>query len=282
MSQGLLISRKNKLELFEKSVANPVPENKLAYVNYRNIYNRLVRTAKKEYFHAKINENSKNPKKIWETLAEALDKKQEKDQISKLRVDGHITSDKKAMASEFNTFFTRVGREISESIQPVTMNPEDNVHYAHDFPDMSFNNVTPDYILRILKGFSAKSSCDMDGISTKFLKKFGPEISIPLAHIFNLSLTTGCFPTHLKRCRVVPIFKSGDPLSCDNFRPISMLSSISKILEKMVAKSLLGHLTTNDLLYTHQYGFLPAKSTEHNLLHLVNFVAQALNDGFFA
>ncbi len=68
-------------------------------------------------------------------------------------------------------------------------------------------------------------------------------------------------------------------MECDNYRPISLLSSVSKILEKIVAEKLLHHLTTNDLLYVHQYGFLPKKMTEHNLIHVVNYISQALNDG---
>jgi hypothetical protein len=70
-------------------------------------------------------------------------------------------------------------------------------------------------------------------------------------------------------------------MECDNYRPISLLSSISKILEKIVAEKLLSHLTVNDLLYTHQYGFIPNRSAEHNLLHIVNYVSSALNDGNF-
>ena len=111
------------------------------------------------------------------------------------------------------------------------------------------------------------------------IKFIGAEVAKPLAHIFNLSLESGCFPTMLKQCRVIPIFKSGNRLDCDNYRPISLLSSISKLLEKIVSEKLLHHLTANDLLYTHQYGFLPKKSAEHNLLHIINYVSAALNDG---
>jgi hypothetical protein len=85
----------------------------------------------------------------------------------------------------------------------------------------------------------------------------------------------------LKQCRVIPIFKSGNHMECDNYRPISLLSSISKVLEKIVAEKLLSHLTENDLLYTHQYGFIPRRSAEHNLMHVLNFVSSALNDGNF-
>ncbi len=97
----------------------------------------------------------------------------------------------------------------------------------------------------------------------------------------SLPLISGDFPSKLKQCRVIPIYKAGDQLECDNYRPISLLTSISKILEKIVAEKLLFHLTSNDLLYEHQYGFLPKKSTEHNLMHILNYVTTALNDGMY-
>jgi hypothetical protein len=113
------------------------------------------------------------------------------------------------------------------------------------------------------------------------IKFISQEIARPLAHIFNLSLSTGCFPTSLKQCRVIPFFKAGDQLNCDNYRPISLLSSISKVLKKIVAEKLVHHLTANDLLYKHQYGFLPNKSTEHNLMYLLDYITTALNDGMY-
>jgi hypothetical protein len=82
----------------------------------------------------------------------------------------------------------------------------------------------------------------------------------------------------LKQCRVIPIYKAGNRLDVDNYRPISLLSSISKILEKIVPEKLISHLTNNDLLYTHQYGFIPKRSAEHNLLQIINYVSAALND----
>jgi hypothetical protein len=113
------------------------------------------------------------------------------------------------------------------------------------------------------------------------IKFIGDEIANPLSHIFNISLNSGVFPAKLKLCRVIPIFKSGDILNCDNYRPISLLSSISKVLEKIVSKKLISHLLTNDLLYVHQYGFLPNRSTEHNLLQILNYISKALDDGNF-
>ena len=115
----------------------------------------------------------------------------------------------------------------------------------------------------------------------ELIKFVAHEISTPLAHIFNLSIDSGKFPSALKKSRTVPIFKGGDAELCDNYRPISLQSSISKILEKMVATQLISHLELNNLLYEHQYGFLRGKSTEHNLLHVTNEIGKALNEGNF-
>jgi hypothetical protein len=70
-------------------------------------------------------------------------------------------------------------------------------------------------------------------------------------------------------------------LDCDNYRPILLLSSISKVLDKIVAEKLVYHLNINDLLYQHQYGFLAKRSTEHILMQILNFVTKALKDNMF-
>ncbi len=121
----------------------------------------------------------------------------------------------------------------------------------------------------------------MNGVSTKMIKFFRPEIALPLSQIFNLRLSTGNFPNSLKLCRVIPMFKAGDRQECDNYRLTSLLSSISNSLEKIVAKKLVFHLSSNDLLYQHQYGFIAKKSTEHNLMHIDNYVSTALNDEMY-
>jgi hypothetical protein len=81
-----------------------------------------------------------------------------------------------------------------------------------------------------------------------------------------------------KKSRVVPIFKAGNRFSCDNYRPISLLSTLSKVLEKMVSVQLVNHLDRNNILYEHQYGFQRNKSTEHSLVHAINYIGKAMND----
>jgi hypothetical protein len=167
------------------------------------------------------------------------------------------------------------------SIPPIDKQPEDYINYGREIPHLNLGNTTPEHVKKIIGKLASKNSCDVNRVSTRMIKSVGNEIALPLSHIFNLSLLNGKFPTQLKKCRVIPIFKAGDHAECDNYRPISLLSSISKVLEKIVAEKLIEHLLANDLLYLHQYGFLPNRSSEQNLLQIVNYISSALNDNMY-
>ena len=110
----------------------------------------------------------------------------------------------------------------------------------------------------------------------KLLKSVAIEISFPLAHIFNLSPKKSIFPSSLKLSRVIPVHKGGIKDLCDNYRPIALLCSISKILEKIVAIKLVNHLEYHKLISPRQFGFQRNKNTEQNLLNAVNFISNAL------
>jgi hypothetical protein len=148
-------------------------------------------------------------------------------------------------------------------------------------PDLDFGNVNAYHVSDIIKSFPNKQSLDINGISLKLLKFINSEISTPLAHIFNLSFANGIFPQKLKTNRTVPIFKSGDPCLCDNYRPISLIPTLSKIIEKIAAITLTNHLQLNKLLHQNQFGFQRNTSTEHNLIKVFNFIGDSLNRGNF-
>ena len=94
-----------------------------------------------------------------------------------------------------------------------------------------------------------------NSIPTKILKLFKKEFSKPLSDIINLSFNQGVFPNLLKIANVIPIHKKGDKLDCNNYRPISLLSNISKIFEKCMHTRLTNFLRVNKILFSHQFGF---------------------------
>ena len=110
-----------------------------------------------------------------------------------------------------------------------------------------------------------------------FFKKIKNFVSSPLKHIINCSLTSGLVPSQFKIAKVIPLFKSGDSTQPDNYRPISLLSSFSKILEKVVCLRLSSFLESNSILSPDQFGFRSDHSVTHPMVHLMNFVSTALN-----
>jgi hypothetical protein len=281
ITAGLLISRGTKLSLHKQSLINPTFAAINQYKQFRNIYTKTLRAAKKLHILNLLKENKGNAKKTWEILNECIGRKSKNAKISKININGLPNEIPLDIANEFNSFFASVGKNISESVPHVSKSPEAYLDPIPNVPELNLQNVTPEYITKIVKSLAAKSSMDMDGVSSKMIKCIVNEIAVPLSHIFNLSLSSGVFPTKLKVSRVIPIYKSGNVLECDNYRPISLLSSISKVLEKIVAKKLLLHLQSNNLIYNYQFGFLPERSTEQNLLQVTNYITTALNEGMF-
>ena len=84
-------------------------------------------------------------------------------------------------------------------------------------------------------------------------------------------------PSQFKIAKVIPLFKTGDKALPDNYRPISLLSSFSKILEKVVCIRLLNFLENNNILTPDQFGFRKSHSAVHPMVHMMNFVSKALN-----
>ena len=111
-----------------------------------------------------------------------------------------------------------------------------------------------------------KTSTGPDGISSYMLWNTSLSISSSLCKVFNLSLSTGCFPTLWKSSNITPVYKAGNKNLATNYRPISLLSIPSKILERIVHNRLLSHLTTNSILSPGQFGFRPGSSTQEALL----------------
>ena len=101
----------------------------------------------------------------------------------------------------------------------------------------------------------------------------------PLTKIINLSLTEGIFPNELKTAKITPIYKSEDVTLVANYRPVSVLSVFSKILERIMYTRIISFINENNLLYKYQFGFRKGHSTEHALISLVDKISEELDSG---
>jgi hypothetical protein len=161
-----------------------------------------------------------------------------------------------------------------------TDRPPDKVDHNVNSPIFSFTNdpLTPGEVSSCIDSLQKKKTPDLNGISVDFITNFSLTLSRPLSHVFSLSLSTGIVPSQLKIAKVIPIFKSGNKSIMDNYRPISLLNTFSKILEKIVHNRLSSFLNVNNLLSDAQYGFRKEHSTINPLTKFMNFITKAFND----
>ncbi len=278
LTKGLLVSRRNKITLCSLSIKQPTHENITKYKLYRNLYAKILRNSKKLYFQKKLIEYQSNTKKTWEIIKKAIHKKGKEKVVTKiLNVNGNILSEPNQIAEQFNEYFTNVAKNIVKKINPINPKNVDR-NFSPNAPTFSLTlnpltyQETYDAILQI----KPKNTLDFNEISSNFIKKIAVPISEPLLYIFQKSFETGIVPNQLKVAKIVPIIKANDPTIMDNYRPIALLSTFSKILEKIMCNRLTLHLENNSLLSNFQFGFRQSHCTLHPLLLFSNKITEAL------
>ena len=143
----------------------------------------------------------------------------------------------------------------------------------------TFVPVNGETIIRIIDNLKYKTSYGHDGLSSLLLKTIKNDVSGSLAIIINQSLDTGVFPNKFKLAKVVPIFKKDDDTKFSNYRPISILPTISKVFERVIFEQLYNYLNSLNLFYHRQYGFRENHSTELAALELIDRIIQYLDKG---
>jgi hypothetical protein len=147
--------------------------------------------------------------------------------------------------------------------------------------NLSIPTVTESEVLELIRSLPSHVATGLDGLSSHLLKIIAPAIAPSLTKIFNCSLINGTVPTELKLARVTPIHKQGIKANPDNYRSISVLSVLSKILEKHVCKHLMAYFTEHGLLHKYQSGFRTNHSCETILLKLTDDRLEAMDKGLF-
>ena len=282
-TNGLLTSRMQKGRLYAMYVQNPSVVTINIFKTYRNLYNKLLRECKKRYFEAELKKHAKNATQIWKIIREVTKKSKFKhSSIASVKCNGIETSDPQEIANIFNTHFTSAAGKIADKIPPSNRSPDEHCK-DHDCVFYSASNpVTPLEVFNTTKQLQDKKSCDMNGISSYLIKNVLNCIIEPVSHVFNLSVSSGVVPDQLKIAKISPIHKSGDTSDADNYRPISLLCTFSKILEKLIANRLVEYLDTNEIITKFQFGFRKSHNTAHPMVHLLNKISESLNQKKFS
>ena len=135
----------------------------------------------------------------------------------------------------------------------------------------------PNEVKKLISKLNNKKSSGFDELSAKFIKLCSPYISDPLSKIFNKSISNGIYPDLLKTARVTPIYKKGVKSDPGNYRPISVLSQVNKIFEKILHKRLYKYLSKFKILYEYQFGFREGHSTTQALVEITDRLKNAMD-----
>ena len=143
---------------------------------------------------------------------------------------------------------------------------------------MQFKCITTDYTMKAIESLESKKSCGHDGISNTLLKVIKASISQSLTIINNQMLTTGIFPDAFKLSKVIPLYKKGESSLLVNYRPISLLPTISKIFEKVIHDQLYKYFEKYNLLAEQQYGFRKQHSAEYAAVIFIDRVSKEMEN----
>ena len=164
--------------------------------------------------------------------------------------------DSDSITKSFNEFFSTVGEKLAKE---QVNSPLELKLYIRNLKRSESSIFLPPTssgeILKLIENLPNKTSSGYDNISNLLLKSLSKNISTPLEIIFNKSIEEGTFPENMKKAGVVPLYKSRNKQECSNYRPISLLITLSKLLEKLMYKRVYLFLEKTEQIFPSQYGF---------------------------
>lgn len=253
----------------------------------RNVVNRLIKKAKLEYYNDIIAENKDDPQKLWKSLKQLgyRNKLKTRTLNMNLNSEGTLTSDKSLVAGIFNNFFTTIASTLVNKLpSPSGRYGEDHVESFYKrlgvrTDDFHFNEVSEEVVLLKLRALKPSKATGIDNIPSRFIRDAAELISPFITHIINLSIKEGHVPHDFKQARVIPLHKKGSKLEPGNYRPVSILSSISKIMERVIFEQIDSYLASRELLFEFQSGFRKSHSTDTCLLFLTDHIRKEVDSG---
>ena len=216
-------------------------------------------------------------KKTWQGIKQIININNKAGvQINQLYHKGKQINTNQEMANTFNEFFTEIGPQLDKEI-PQSKRPGGCKIYLNSrIPNSFLISITdPQEISDIINNFDDSKSTGPCSVPIKLLKLARNELSIPFSDICSTSFTEGIFPEIIK---VIPSHKKGSTNDVNNYRPISLLSVFSKILEKLMVVRLTTYLELYEIIYPNQFGFRQGYSTSHSLISITETIKKILDN----
>ena len=273
MNRAIADAIKQRNVLFHTAKRSGRPLDRAKYNLKRNKVTTMLRNSKQSFFDRL---NSADAKSFWKSI-KLLNNQQSS--VPVLQFNGTTAQSSTDKADALNNYFYSC---FNHSCPPLS-NSVDNDYVLEDLPPNECPTdllCTEDSIFDLLAALDTSKSTGHDDISAKMLKCTAESITPSLTELFNLSITTGVFPSEWKTGRIVPILKGNNQSLPSGFRPISILPIISKLLERHVKCITEKHLLENTPISPRQWGFMTSRSTVSALINVIDVWNSALDQGY--
>ena len=275
LSYALLKCIRRKNRLYKKYINKPNDSNLEKFKKYRNKLNCTLRLAKQNYYCDLLKSEKNYMRNTWKIINSIIRSKSNTYSEKFVSNNSTITCPKE-IATEFNRYFANIGPSLASTIQHSGKNYSSYLQNSNS-KTCFFKPTDEAEITKLIKKLGSRKSAGHDGIKSDVIKMVANEISYPLKLLFNKSLANGSVPDELKIAKVVPIYKKDSPECFGNYRPVSVLPCLSKILERIVYNRTYDFLTKNEILYKQQYGFRSNHSTYMAVHDFVNNISDAID-----
>ena len=283
LTQGLLKSIKLKNKMYKQFLMHPNNYQFDKYKKYRNVLNRAIEGAKRNYYNKIVTEEKHNSEKLYQTINKICKLKNSKRIFpTKLLNDkGNVTTKPEEIACVLNEHFASVGYKMAQDIPAPPSHIKMTKPNSCNFNSIFLSPSTNAEVCSIIDRLKNKKAQRYTDVETKFIKYGKLIISPIISNLFNLCIETGVFPNCLKIAEVIPIYKKGDQNMPTNYRPISLLSQFDKIFEKMLFSRLFSYLNKNQLLNKNQFGFRPNSSTQFAISTIHDKLIKNIDNGLY-
>ena len=251
------------------------------YKNYLNKLTRLKQVAKKNYYQNELNKHKNNLSKQWKLINEIISHKKYQRQIIDviLDINNKKITDTQAISNLLNNYFTNIGPSMDAKI-PKCPN-KNKFKLSSLLNSFQFELISPDEVNKHLSQLSSSKACGFENVPNNLYKLITPIISPFLADIFSKSYDLGTFPSILKYAKVIPLYKTGPKHLVNNYRPISLLSPIAKVFEKLLYVRLENFFSCKKVINNQQFGFRKGYSTELAIIDVHNRIIKNTDNGYY-
>ena len=243
------------------------------YRKLRNCANSEEKKLKSEYYCRLIEDVKGDSSKMWNTIKETLPSNH--NEINAVFSHGKLQTDPKGIAETLNNHFSSIGKRLAKAfsgLKPIRCGAVPNSSF-------SLKSVKSAFVEKQLRLMKTNKAIGLDNISVCLLRDAASVLTSPLRDIINLSFEKSRFPSSWKCAKVTALFKQGDKTDKDNYRPISILPTVSKVIERAVYSQLYDYLDSNNLLAVNQFGFRRARSTALALTQFTDEVLSNMDKG---